>query len=72
MGECSRIAPPLLFSALDRGEWTISRPGCFTPRERAPDSHLKEGWLDPTAGVDAVEKKNLLPLPGIELWPSNP
>jgi len=23
-------------SALDGGEWSASRPGCFTPSERAP------------------------------------
>jgi hypothetical protein len=33
------MAPPLLTSALDGGEWWASRPGCFTPGERAPDSH---------------------------------
>jgi hypothetical protein len=28
-----------LSSALDGGEWSASRPGRFTPRERAPGTH---------------------------------
>jgi len=28
-----------LTSALDGGEWSASRPGHFTPRERAPGAH---------------------------------
>jgi hypothetical protein len=34
---CGRegIAPPFLISALDRGEWSASRPGCF-PKEKQP------------------------------------
>jgi hypothetical protein len=28
-----------LISALDGGEWSASRPGRFTPRERAPGTH---------------------------------
>jgi hypothetical protein len=35
------IAPPLLISALDGGEWSASRPGRFTPREIAPGTQ----WL---------------------------
>jgi hypothetical protein len=30
------IAPKFLTSALDRGEWSDSRPGCFVPEEIAP------------------------------------
>jgi hypothetical protein len=30
------VAPPFLTSALGRGEWSASRSGRFTPRERAP------------------------------------
>jgi len=28
-----------LASALDRGKWSASRPGCFNSRERAPCTH---------------------------------
>jgi hypothetical protein len=34
------IAPRILLtSALDGDEWSASRPGRFTPKERAPDTH---------------------------------
>jgi hypothetical protein len=33
-----------LTSALDGGEWSASRPGRFTPRERAPIIHWIGGW----------------------------
>jgi hypothetical protein len=49
------IAPPFLTSALDGGEWSISSPGCFTPRERAPVVHWVGGWMGPRAGRDAVD-----------------
>jgi hypothetical protein len=32
-------APPFLASALDVGEWSASRPGCFTLREGALGIH---------------------------------
>jgi hypothetical protein len=53
--------------ALAGGEWSASRPGCFTPRERAPGIHWLGGWVDPRAGLDDVEKRKLLILPGLEL-----
>jgi hypothetical protein len=32
-------------STLDRDEWSVSRPGRFTPREKPPNTHSKEaGW----------------------------
>jgi hypothetical protein len=50
--------------------WAVnSRPGRFTPRERAPGVHWIGGWLDPRAGVDDVEKRKFLILPGLELQP---
>jgi hypothetical protein len=33
-----------LTSALDGGEWSASRPGSFTHRERAPGTHWIGGW----------------------------
>jgi hypothetical protein len=38
-----------LTSALDGGEWSASRPGRFTPRERNPGTHWIGGWVGPRA-----------------------
>jgi hypothetical protein len=46
-----------LTSALVGGEWSASRPGHFTPGERAPGTHWIGGWVDPRAGLDDVEKR---------------
>jgi hypothetical protein len=34
-------------SALNGGEWSASRPGRFTPRERTPGTHWIGGWVRP-------------------------
>jgi len=34
------------------GEWSASRSGRFTPRERAPSTHWIGGWVGPRAGLD--------------------
>jgi hypothetical protein len=31
----------------------------FTPRERATSTHWVGGWVDPTAGLDAVVKRKI-------------
>jgi hypothetical protein len=54
-------------SALVRGERSVSRPGRFTPRERAPGTRWIGGWVDPRVGVDDVVKRKFLTLPGLEL-----
>jgi hypothetical protein len=54
------IAPSFLSSALDGGKWSASRPGRFTPRERAPGTHWIGAWVGPTAGLDFVEKRKML------------
>jgi hypothetical protein len=56
-------------SALDGGEWSASRPGRFTPGERTPGTHWIGGWVDPRAGLDDMEKRKFLTLPGLELLP---
>jgi hypothetical protein len=43
-------------SALVGGEWSTSRPGRFTPGERAPGTHLIGDWVDLRAGLDDLEK----------------
>jgi hypothetical protein len=48
------IAPPFLTSALERGEWSASRPGRFISGEEIPGTH----WIDqvgPTAHLDVLE-----------------
>jgi hypothetical protein len=55
--------------ALAGGEWSASRPGRFTPGERAPGTHWIGGWVDPRAGLDNVEKRKFFTLPGLELQP---
>jgi hypothetical protein len=51
------IAPPFLTSALDRGEWSASRPSCFTPGEIAAGAHWIGGWVGAGAGMDVMEKR---------------
>jgi hypothetical protein len=48
-----------LISALDWGEWSASRPGRFTPRERAPGAHWIGGCVGPRAVLDAVVKREI-------------
>jgi hypothetical protein len=45
-----------LTSALAGGEWSASRPGRFTPGQKAPGTHWIRGWVDPRASLDDVEK----------------
>jgi hypothetical protein len=56
-----------LTSALVGVEWSASRPCRFTPRERAPGTHWIEDWVGPRAGLDAVERRKFLTLPGLEI-----
>jgi hypothetical protein len=48
-----------LTSALEGGEWSASRPGRFTPRERSPVTHWIGGWVGPKAIMDEVVKRNI-------------
>jgi hypothetical protein len=48
-----------LTSALDEGESPPSRPGRFTPRERALGTHWIGGWVCSRAGLDAVVKRKI-------------
>jgi hypothetical protein len=36
-------------------------PSRFIPREIVPGTHWIGGWLGPGAGLEAVEKRNILP-----------
>jgi hypothetical protein len=53
------VAPPFLTSTLDRGEWSASRPGRFTPGERALDTHYMGGLVGTRSGLDDVEKRKI-------------
>jgi hypothetical protein len=46
-------------SALDGGEWSASRPGRFTPKERAPATNCIGGWVGPRAVLDTVVKRKI-------------
>jgi hypothetical protein len=56
-----------LTSALAGGEWSASRPGRFTPGERAPSTHWTGSWVDPRVGLHDVEKRTFLTIPELEL-----
>jgi len=38
---------------------SASRPGRFTPKERAPGTHWIGGWVSPRAVLDAVVKRKI-------------
>jgi hypothetical protein len=46
-----------LASARDGNEWSASRSGCFTHKERDTGTHLKGGQVGPRAGLDVLEKQ---------------
>jgi hypothetical protein len=58
--------------APDDCEWPASLPGRFTPGEIVPGAHWIGGWVGLRAGLEAVGKRKILPLQGIEPRPSNP
>jgi hypothetical protein len=48
-----------LTSAVDGGEWSTSRPGRFSHRERVPATLWIGGWVGPRAGLGCGgEEKN--------------
>jgi hypothetical protein len=54
-------------SALVTSEWSASRTGRFTHRERALGIHWKGSWVGPRTKFDDVEKRKFLALPELEL-----
>jgi hypothetical protein len=60
-----------LTSALDGGEWSASRPGRLTHRERAPGTYCLGSRVGPRAVVDAVVKGKI-PSPRRESNPKTP
>jgi hypothetical protein len=49
------IAPPILTSALEGGEWSASCPCRFTIGETAAGTHWTGGSVGPKADLDAVQ-----------------
>jgi hypothetical protein len=47
-----------LTPALDGGEWSASRPGRFTPRERAFDTQWIGDWVGLRAVLDALSARD--------------
>jgi hypothetical protein len=45
-----------LTTALDRREWSASRPERFTHIGSGPGTHSVGGWMGPRTGLDAAEK----------------
>jgi hypothetical protein len=54
------MALSFLTSALEGGEWSASLPGRFTLGERTSRTHWIGSWLDPRAGLNAVENRKIL------------
>jgi hypothetical protein len=48
---------------------STSRPGRFTPGERAPGTLWIGGWVDLRAGLGDLEKRKFLTLPGLKFRP---
>jgi len=47
-----------LTETLNGGKWSASCPDCFTPRKRAPSTHLI-GWVNPRASLGTVAKRKI-------------
>jgi hypothetical protein len=67
IGEWRYCSTHSLISAPDGGEWSASRTGHFTPRERAPGTPWIGGWVGPRAVLDTVVNRKT---PGPH-WESN-
>jgi hypothetical protein len=59
LGEWRYSSTHSLTSALDVGEWSVSRPGRFPPKEKVPGTHWIGGWVGPRAILDAVMKRKI-------------
>jgi hypothetical protein len=59
LGEWKYNSTHSLTSVLDGGEWSVSRPSRFSPRERAPGTHWVGGWVGPRAVLDVVVKRKI-------------
>jgi hypothetical protein len=64
-GRNGYLAPGILFSALDGGQWSLFRRDHFIPWETSPRNSLN--WRLEGASERCGENKNIVPLTGIEL-----
>jgi hypothetical protein len=53
------IAPSFLTSALDGGEWSASRPCCFSPRDGVPGTQWLRDWVGPRNNLDPMKKRKV-------------
>jgi hypothetical protein len=58
-----------LTSTLIGGQWSASCPGRFTTEENAPCAHWIGAWIGLGTSLDGVERRKILPLPGLEIRP---
>jgi hypothetical protein len=69
MKMCGRV-DVFVTSTVVEGEWSASRPGRFTPwGTTPPGTRWTGGWMSLKAGLDEVEKRKFLTLPGLNLRP---
>jgi hypothetical protein len=54
------VASPFITSAVHVGEWSASLTGRFIPGERVPDTHYVADCMGSRAGLDAMEKGNII------------
>jgi hypothetical protein len=47
----------------------LHAPAALPPGKEPPGTHWIGGWLCPRTGLDEVEVRKILPLPGLELRP---
>jgi hypothetical protein len=53
----------IVTSALAGGVWSTSRPGRFTPWERAPGTHWIGVWMDRRHGEETILDPHLIRTP---------
>jgi hypothetical protein len=48
-------------------EWSASRLARYSPGDEVPGTHSIGDWVDPRTGLDDVEERKFLTLPGLKL-----
>jgi hypothetical protein len=71
-GEMDVYIHVFLTSAQGGDERWASRPGRFTPGERAPCTYFIRSWVDPRAGLDDIEKLKILDPTGTRIPTARP
>jgi len=57
--------------ALDRGEWSASHPGHFTPRERVPSTHWVGGWAGSRTSLEFMANRKIPFIPLLVIKPQS-